>query len=95
MQIKSLLVAGFAAKLFYDEMDADLNALDLASPLLIFNGVLTGHTRCHAGPIGCGKEAEVSDGKYQTPRGRSVAAPRTMPSTSRAWRSPITIPGPS
>ena len=39
---KWLLGSGFAAKLFYDEMDAGLDALDPASPLLVFNGVLTG-----------------------------------------------------
>ncbi len=37
-----LLGSGFAAKLFYDEMDATLDPLDPASPLLVFNGVLTG-----------------------------------------------------
>ena len=37
-----LLGSGLAAKLFYDEMDPDLDPLAPASPLLIFNGVLTG-----------------------------------------------------
>ncbi len=40
--IKWLLGSGFAAKLFYDEMDPSLDPLNPASPLLIFNGVLTG-----------------------------------------------------
>lgn len=39
---KWLLGSGFAAQLFYDEMDPSLDPLDPASPLLIFNGVLTG-----------------------------------------------------
>ena len=43
MDVRSwLLGSGLAAKLFYDEMDPDLDPLDPASPLLIFNGVLTG-----------------------------------------------------
>jgi aldehyde:ferredoxin oxidoreductase len=46
---KWLLGSGFAAKLFYDEMDPDLDPLDPASPLLIFNGVLTGTIA----PTGC------------------------------------------
>jgi aldehyde:ferredoxin oxidoreductase len=46
---KWLLGSGFAAKLFYDEMNADLDPLDPASPLLIFNGVLTGTIA----PTGC------------------------------------------
>jgi aldehyde:ferredoxin oxidoreductase len=46
---KWLLGSGFAAKLFYDEMDPDLDRLDPASPLLIFNGVLTGTIA----PTGC------------------------------------------
>jgi aldehyde:ferredoxin oxidoreductase len=29
-------------------------------------------TRCYACPIGCGKEVEVTAGKYQTPRGEGV-----------------------
>lgn len=37
-----LLGSGLAAKLFFDEMDATLDPLDPASPLLVFNGVLTG-----------------------------------------------------
>ena len=46
---KWLLGSGFAAKLFYDEMHPDLDPLDPASPLLIFNGVLTGTIA----PTGC------------------------------------------
>jgi aldehyde:ferredoxin oxidoreductase len=46
---KWLLGSGFAAKLFYDEMDPDLDALDPASPLLVFNGVLAGTFA----PTGC------------------------------------------
>lgn len=37
-----LLGSGYAAKLFFDTMDATLNPLAPESPLLIFNGVLTG-----------------------------------------------------
>lgn len=39
---KWLLGSGFAARLYYDEMDPAVDPLDPASPLLIFNGVLTG-----------------------------------------------------
>jgi aldehyde:ferredoxin oxidoreductase len=46
---KWLLGSGFAAKLFYDQMDPDLDPLDPTSPLLIFNGVLTGTIA----PTGC------------------------------------------
>ncbi len=46
---KWLLGSGFAAKLFYDEMDPSLDALDPASPLLVFNGVLAGTFA----PTGC------------------------------------------
>jgi aldehyde:ferredoxin oxidoreductase len=49
-QVKTwLLGSGFAAKLFYDEMDPSLDPLDPASPLLIFNGVLAGTFA----PTGC------------------------------------------
>jgi aldehyde:ferredoxin oxidoreductase len=49
-QVKTwLLGSGFAAKLYYDEMDPDLDPLDPASPLLIFNGVLAGTFA----PTGC------------------------------------------
>ncbi|MFQ6058959.1 MAG: aldehyde ferredoxin oxidoreductase family protein [Anaerolineae bacterium] len=44
-----LLGSGLAAKLFYDEMDPQLDPLDPANPLLIFNGLLTGT----AAPTGC------------------------------------------
>jgi aldehyde:ferredoxin oxidoreductase len=46
---KWLLGSGFAAKLFYEEMDPDLDPLDPASPLLVFNGVLAGTFA----PTGC------------------------------------------
>jgi aldehyde:ferredoxin oxidoreductase len=46
---KWLLGSGFAAKLFYDEMDPALDPLDPASPLLVFNGVLAGTFA----PTGC------------------------------------------
>jgi aldehyde:ferredoxin oxidoreductase len=46
---KWLLGSGFAAKVLYDEMDHDLDPLEPASPLLIFNGVLTGTIA----PTGC------------------------------------------
>jgi aldehyde:ferredoxin oxidoreductase len=44
-----LLGSGFAAKLFYDEMMPELDPLDPASPLMVFNGVLTGTFA----PTGC------------------------------------------
>ncbi len=46
---KWLLGSGLAAKLFYDEMDRVAGALDPASPLLIFNGLLSGTFA----PTGC------------------------------------------
>ena len=46
---KWLLGSGFAARLYYDEMDVALDPLDPCSPLLIFNGVLTGTFA----PTGC------------------------------------------
>jgi aldehyde:ferredoxin oxidoreductase len=46
---KWLLGSGFAAKLFYDEMNTDLDPLDPASPLLVFNGVMAGTFA----PTGC------------------------------------------
>lgn len=46
---KWLLGSGFAAKLFYDEMDPSLDPLDPSSPLLVFNGVLAGTFA----PTGC------------------------------------------
>lgn len=33
---------------------------------------LVRHTRCYACPIGCGKEIEVADGPYATPRGEGI-----------------------
>jgi aldehyde:ferredoxin oxidoreductase len=53
---KYLLGSGFAAKLFYDEMDPELDPLDPASPLLVFNGVLAGTfapTGCRSSWCGC------------------------------------------
>jgi len=44
-----LLGSGLAAKLFLEEMDAALDPLDPASPLLVFNGLLTGTFS----PTGC------------------------------------------
>ncbi len=44
-----LLGSGFAARLYYHEMDASLDPLDPASPLLIFNGLLAGTFA----PTGC------------------------------------------
>ena len=44
-----LLGSGLAAKIYYDEMDPDLDPLDPASPLLAFNGLLTGTYS----PTGC------------------------------------------
>ncbi|MFC2037085.1 aldehyde ferredoxin oxidoreductase family protein [Chloroflexota bacterium] len=44
-----LLGSGLAAKIFYEEMDPSLDPLDPASPLLAFNGVLTGTFS----PTGC------------------------------------------
>jgi aldehyde:ferredoxin oxidoreductase len=46
---KWLLGSGLAAKLYYDEMDPALDPLDPASPLLIFNGLLSGTFA----PTGC------------------------------------------
>jgi len=44
-----LLGSGLAAKIYYDEMDPDLDPLDPASPLLAFTGLLTGTYS----PTGC------------------------------------------
>jgi aldehyde:ferredoxin oxidoreductase len=44
-----LLGSGLAAKIFYDEMDVDLDPLDPRSPLLAFTGLLTGTYS----PTGC------------------------------------------
>ena len=44
-----LLGSGLAAKIFHEEMDPDLDPLDPASPLLAFNGLLTGTFS----PTGC------------------------------------------
>jgi aldehyde:ferredoxin oxidoreductase len=38
----------------------------------LYEKYLVKHTRCYACPIGCGKEVEVTEGKYQTPRGEGV-----------------------
>jgi len=37
-----LLGSGLAARLLYEELDPSLEPLDPASPLLVFNGLLTG-----------------------------------------------------
>ena len=44
-----LLGSGLAAKIYYEEMDPSLDPLDPASPLLAFNGLLTGTFS----PTGC------------------------------------------
>ncbi len=44
-----LLGSGLAAKIFYEEMDPTLDPLDPASPLLVFNGLLSGTFA----PTGC------------------------------------------
>ena len=44
-----LLGSGLAAKIYYEEMDPSLDALDPASPVLAFNGLLTGTFS----PTGC------------------------------------------
>ena len=44
-----LLGSGLAAKIYYDEMDPDLDPLAPSSPLLAFNGLLTGTFA----PTGC------------------------------------------
>ncbi len=46
---KYLLGSGYAARLYFDEMDPSLDPLDPASPLLVFNGVLAGTFA----PTGC------------------------------------------
>ncbi len=46
---KWLLGSGFAAKLLYDEINPELDPLDPANPLLVFNGVLAGTFA----PTGC------------------------------------------
>jgi aldehyde:ferredoxin oxidoreductase len=39
---------------------------------VIFDKYLVRHTFCYACPIGCGKEIEVTEGKYIVPRGEGV-----------------------
>jgi len=39
---------------------------------VLYDAFKTRDTFCFACPIGCGKEVEVPDGKYQTPRGEGV-----------------------
>ncbi len=46
---KYLMGSGFAAYLFLHEMDPGMDALDPASPLYVFNGLLSGYTA----PTGC------------------------------------------
>src|SRR5512143_4054020 len=51
-----LLGSGLAAKLFYDEMDASLDAFDPKVPLYFFNGLLTGTGATTANRISvCGR----------------------------------------
>ncbi len=38
----------------------------------IYEKYLVKHTHCHACPIGCGKEIEVTEGEYVTPRGEGI-----------------------
>jgi aldehyde:ferredoxin oxidoreductase len=38
----------------------------------VYDKYLVKHTHCHACPIGCGKEVEVAEGKYRTPRGEGI-----------------------
>lgn len=38
----------------------------------IYDKYLVKHTHCHACPIGCGKEIEVAEGEYITPRGEGI-----------------------
>jgi aldehyde:ferredoxin oxidoreductase len=38
----------------------------------IYDRYLVRHTHCYACPIGCGKEIEITDGKYVVPRGEGV-----------------------
>jgi aldehyde:ferredoxin oxidoreductase len=38
----------------------------------LYEKYLTKHTHCYACPIGCGKEVEVTDGDYPSPRGEGV-----------------------
>lgn len=46
--------------------------VDNVSGQTIYDKYLVKHTFCHACPIGCGKEVEVPEGEYRTPRGEGV-----------------------
>jgi aldehyde:ferredoxin oxidoreductase len=46
--------------------------VDKVSGQTIYDKYLVKHTFCYACPIGCGKEVEVAEGKYQAPRGEGV-----------------------
>ena len=53
---KYFLGSGYAAYLFLQELDADLDPLDPASPIYIFNGIVTGTsipTACRTSFCGC------------------------------------------
>ena len=39
---------------------------------VLYENYLIRHTHCFSCPIGCGKEVEVTEGPYQTPRGEGV-----------------------
>jgi len=73
-----LLGDGFAAWLYYQEMDPDLDPLDPASALYIFNGVLTGSfgtTASRTHPMRVAAKAA----RYE--RGLPYLMPKAMPAT--------------
>ncbi len=45
---------------------------EAVSGQVIFRDYLVRHTHCYACPIGCGKEIEVPEGQYASPRGEGV-----------------------
>ncbi len=45
---------------------------DKVSGQTIYDKYLVRHTRCYACPIGCGKEVEVVEGEFRTPRGEGL-----------------------
>ncbi|MFQ5576195.1 MAG: aldehyde ferredoxin oxidoreductase family protein, partial [Anaerolineae bacterium] len=45
---------------------------DKISGQTIYETIWVKHTHCYACPIGCGKEVEVPDGPFQTPRGEGI-----------------------
>jgi aldehyde:ferredoxin oxidoreductase len=68
------LGSGLAAKIFYDEMDAQLDALDPRAPLFFFNGLLTGTGATTANRVSvCGRSpltgiwGEANAGGYWGP----------------------------